>query len=378
MSMATLKPRLNAAFGWLFVLLNIMGIFWAISLEEKHVREPLLILLLIFPAFFISIMFHELGHLIAGILGGFRFQSFSLGPITILASRNHWRILLNHNPVLGLVKFAIEDTRNLRRHLQTYYLGGAAAGVISSLIFLGILFSLIDIDGNPETSVTSIAEPWLSIVIIFSFWVMLGSFVFGSIVPMIPIKVRGIPSDGMQLDNLRAMSTQEFERFAAIVVLTYTRRRPRDWNPDLLEKLTADNSTPATQMTNSMFLYFRYLDRVNIPEADRYEVELLKAARQLDEATLRIVLLEAAYFEVRWRGNLSVAQNYIHQAGTEALKNSTNRALAAVLFAEGELVKANRCVDNALKRLECAPFTGLVEFEIDQLLELRAVHTPAN
>ena len=376
--MATHKPRLNTAFGWIFVLLNIIGIFWAISLEEKQIRDPFLILLLIFPGFFISILLHEFGHLIAGSIVGFRFQSFSLGAITVIASRHRWRILLNHNPVLGLVKFASEDTRNLRHRLQIYYLGGAAAGVIGSLVFLGIFFSLIDINGNPTTAVTSIADPWVSVVTTLSFWAMLGSFVFGAIAPMIPIKVRGIASDGMQLDNLRAMSAQEFERSASLLVLTHTRRRPRDWNSDLLDKLMADNSTPAAQMTNAMFMYFWNLDSVNIPEADWYEVEMLKAARQLDEATLAIILLEAAYFEVRWRGNLGLAQSYIHRVGIETLKKSTNRSLAAVLVAEREIEKANQYIEDGIKRLEGAPFTGMVEFEIDRLLELRTIYASAN
>ena len=58
----------------------------------------LTLILILILSIFVVLSFHELGHLIAGLIQGFRFELFVVGPLGIKRENNKIKIYVNTNP----------------------------------------------------------------------------------------------------------------------------------------------------------------------------------------------------------------------------------------------------------------------------------------
>ena len=130
-------------------------------------------------AIFAHIILHEGGHLIAGLMSGYKFVSFSIGSFT----------LIRNNEKLQIKKFSIAGTggqclmmppqRPIDKIPTTFYnLGGILSNIIFSIAVLALL---------------PILDSALAWVFIFIF-AMLGILL--ALVNGIPMKVGGVSNDG--------------------------------------------------------------------------------------------------------------------------------------------------------------------------------------
>ena len=78
---------------------------------------------------FLSIVVHELGHLVAGWSVGWRFDGVTMGPIVIKRSRSGWSFRLTRYVWRGLTFMSFTRISRLRRKLITFGLGGPIASL---------------------------------------------------------------------------------------------------------------------------------------------------------------------------------------------------------------------------------------------------------
>src|SRR3974390_2203094 len=124
--------RKNLA-GTLFGLL--LGIPFGIALIASsngalEARNPAAdyILLIYISAIVSAIVAHELGHLLAGWLVGFRFNSIMIGPVLLLLEYRRLKLQIRRpHPAGGYSGMHVNRIRRLRRRLLIFIAAGPAA-----------------------------------------------------------------------------------------------------------------------------------------------------------------------------------------------------------------------------------------------------------
>jgi hypothetical protein len=117
--------------------------------------------------------------------------------------------------------------------------------------------------------------------------------------------------------------------------------RPRDWNSAYVEAmLTARTGTAQDAMAN-LFAYYHAKDTGQIDLAGEL-IDLAVGQRQGYPLALHPhILLEAAYFEGRYRHNAVTAREWLQQAQGGQVESQTRlRAEAAAFWAEGRFADA--------------------------------------
>ena len=71
----------------------VIGFILASSFPKQYLLASILIFIVsLFFIFPLAIIIHESGHLVMGLLTGYRFSSFRIGKILILKQNNHLKI----------------------------------------------------------------------------------------------------------------------------------------------------------------------------------------------------------------------------------------------------------------------------------------------
>ncbi|MDR1705485.1 MAG: M50 family metallopeptidase [Clostridiales bacterium] len=208
--LASILPyAIGAAIGLLFAFFsngsNTKGAGGESSLALEFV--PVLILLTSF--FFgiaLNVVLHELGHLICGLLSGYKFISFSVGHIMLVKENGKLKkksfgvagvggqcLMSPPEPVNGAFPFLL------------YNLGGSCMNFIVSGIFVMLFMLLRDAVVYSESIFLPIA--------------FVGALL--GIINVLPIKIEGVSTDG---HNIVSMRKSEISRRAFWVLLTMNAR----------------------------------------------------------------------------------------------------------------------------------------------------------
>jgi hypothetical protein len=102
---------------------------------------PLLVLLL--PIFVGVILLHELGHVLAAAAVGSMVLGLSVGPVGIMRRRRGLRVIRIHRSQAAGYAFIIPDfSRDVRRQVLIYVVGGPAANLITGLVALALTWPI--------------------------------------------------------------------------------------------------------------------------------------------------------------------------------------------------------------------------------------------
>lgn len=72
----------------------IGGVLGAVmAMRTDTLPELLMAFVLLFAAVYAQLILHEAGHLIAGLLTGYRFKSFRIGSLMLMKTRDRWRLV---------------------------------------------------------------------------------------------------------------------------------------------------------------------------------------------------------------------------------------------------------------------------------------------
>jgi hypothetical protein len=191
-------------------------------------------------AFYMAIVFHELGHAAAANIAGFRILSFSLWPIYFRRSHNRWcfaRPPLTPLEAFGFVQCVPCHARQLRARVIWMIGSGPAVSIFMGAMAAGIANSrIIRIDGR-----------WSLFLWSLSFW-----SACAALSALIPIASGRASTDGKKLLQLRRGERGLLRAYAVSGLLdTASRLLPRDWDPGLVA-LAVDTSVAAEPMDQNL------------------------------------------------------------------------------------------------------------------------------
>lgn len=368
------KWRKALSFAGLMILGGVVGFGTAkifVHPSGTGPSAPLAYKLALIPAlafcFFLVIAVHELGHVLAGRLVGFRFQALTVGPLMWEreAGRIRFRWNRNLNAYGGLALCIPPDSHRLVARFIGFTAGGPLASVLLALAGgLGYRY------GVP-------AGPSFANYVLEFFWLMcLTLSALIALITLVPMRSGGFLSDGARMLQLLRGGPKAFVDVVCLRVIaqSFSGTRPRDIDPQpLLEAVAQPLSSHFTVYLHG-FLYLHYLDKGLVEKAGEHLDHYTSGVAEVPKGYQSVIYLENVWFEALYRKDAAAARKYWEQvvAGAFIPKTQVHRAAAALAFAEGDHSGAVKKVEEALLELPRSMDKGAAVAErewLEQLLE---------
>ena len=274
---------------------------------------------------------HEAGHLLAGLLSGFKITQIKLGPLHF-GKHGHCR-----EPYCGDVltlgvaalepRISTQDDAALRRRLLVLLLGGPLA----SFILAGVL----------ELWLTLAQPPYLA-----AFGMQVGAvfsalFAVAALLP--DVNRRGNFSDGARLLML-LKSDGKAERWFSNIrcqIALNQGRHPRDWDEACVGRAAAVSDDSRDAFVARWLAYLWAAERQDITCATKYLEGALEALAYSTPKLRDHLFLEAAVFQAWFRDNPSKALFWVYRIRNKKLTRLQKLRLdIALLWSEGRLFDA--------------------------------------
>lgn len=313
-------------------------------------------------AYWLCVLWHELGHMVGARLGGLRVTMLVAGPLRLDFDADGTRILLNRviPKRYGLVACVPPSGEVASRGS---YASGAAGGPVASLLLAGIAGS----------AATAIGGWWGGVLFAIAFT----SLVFG-VGTLMPVHTHGLTTDGGQLLGLARGDDVTRQRLAvaALAAQSATGVRPRDWDPGLLRTIREESGDATLQAYVTMLEASLAGDRGDIDAADTHMRELAEIltgerAGVIMPAIRRTFALALAGWIGQRRREGDSARRWLEAArGGFTDPATVAHAEAAVALAEGDPEAARRHLDTACAALPRLSDRGYAVCLAEQLDEL--------
>lgn len=363
----TALPRRIPALAWLQNPgIVLAGLFVAVNAVKsvgavRAVTELLLLLL----ALALVILIHELGHLLAGRLVGFRAALLLVGPLEITRGPAGLRIRRNRLlRALGAALSLPRDDHRLRERMSLVTLAGPLASLALGLLSAALYVALRRGTGMHGASLPQAVTEVTRLVSFLSLGL--------AAINLIPFDRGGMVSDGGAMVQFLRGGIRAERRCAFALVANaelIEGLRPRDWNPDWIRRATVtDKSTPHDPGICKM-AYLWAIDRGDVAEAGAYLQRAVDAARAQRHPILPNVTMEKVFFDAYYLQHLREARELLAGVPHRALvePRSRLRVDAALLRAQGEWEPAADRARQALEALHRELYMGRFALEEEWL-----------
>jgi hypothetical protein len=339
------------ALGW-FILRVTQGLGNA----ALRLPNPMVYLALI-PLILLALFFHELGHVVGGLLAGFRFISLVSGPLRVIATAKGVRIGLNRNPDQGsgMATTLPMDGRNLQRRLLAAVAGGPLSNLLLALVAGDLAIYLLP--AAPELGALAGMTGLASLAI------FLATFS--------PYSSDGGMSDGAQLLSLLRDEPQTELRnpYLEIQAISLQGVRPRDWPiTTLVKAFSGCDQKDDDWAAAGLLAYYHALDSGDTAAAGGFLEQVLGSFATYSLSMRYNLALEAAFYQARHHQDPIQGRAWLAR-GQDGIfgPHARLRAEAAVLLAEGNPELAAQKAREGLEAVDEFYDRGLVEAEKEWL-----------
>jgi hypothetical protein len=314
----------------LVIAASCVGV-WAIFATLRFIQYKSSFALLVFLGwvvlYWVTIVVHEFGHLLAAWAMKLHVQRVVILPLEVSRVSGGFRVrFFIHNHLWGLVEVRPVDIDRLRQRMAVLFLGGPVANLLVGILCL-VVAALVD-PFFPSLWPRSLTTYWLYLAGLAN--------LFQFFVNLIPFKPNHFSSDGLLLlGNSRssAKHEREFLHFTLGTAMVGG-TRPSAWPAADVQRMLALRDGSASDVEINLYGYYYAGDCQDWDQAGIY---LDLAFAQYSQAHPRIrdaILLEKAYFEAFHR-QIAAARTWLTQVkGNEVERHTRWRAEAAVLFVE--------------------------------------------
>ena len=247
----------------------IIGIFMGYAFQQmaKNNGESLPItelkfIIVFLAVFFIQIILHEAGHLLFGLLTGYRFVSFRVGIINLIKQNGKFKIkkysLAN---AIGQCLLVPPEPVNGKYPYVLYNLGGVIMNIISSVVFLEIYIAIKD-----KNSFTALF--FISLVILGFLTALTNG---------IPMNIGLIANDGKNTLSL-GKNTEALKALRIQLIIneeTLNGTRLKDMPEEMFEIPSEEGMQNNIIVATAVFRENRMMDGLNFSEAAEYIDKLL-------------------------------------------------------------------------------------------------------
>ena len=299
---------------------RLLGVFAGLSPGLSPVPRVVVIAVALLASFVVSVTIHELGHVLAGLAAGFRYESIVVGPLRL---DRDFRISLHGFPQAWRAGWAdLYPTRTDQAQVRgiAMVLAGPAANFVTASIALLPLFSF---------------APYARVFAVVS--------VVEGLLDLIPYRSPSGPSDGWVI--LKLMRDRAWgERWLALMKLRAESRQgvmPEAYSADMLAKAVAYRDDSEDTVFSYAFAYSSAFHQHKDAEAAAALETCLEHSGRAS-AGLRLALIsDAAVFQGRRRKHRDVAERWLgdlpNLPGTQWLRL---RAEAAICDGQGDVTGA--------------------------------------
>lgn len=294
------KPRKHllgfiVGFGTSLLFAAALG---ALSTDRTHTSA---ITLLYVPILMLTVVLHELGHLVVGVVVGFHFSSISIGPFTVGLQYGRVKFQIRaQSGALGYAGMHIETVSRLHRNLVLFVLAGPFTNLISGA--LAAAFVLLSPQRQRST--------WP--VAFFAAFSMLSLFVF--VLSSIPFRST-FHSDG---DRIRMLikSPNEARRWIAAMALASQQRkgiRPRRWKQTWLHAVCAVRDSSFDEFFGNFLAQIAASDKKDEVAQTKHLERCLELAHLIPGMSRDFIACESSYFSGWTRCDAQLAQSWLSQ-----------------------------------------------------------------
>ena len=304
---------------------------------------------------FLQLIIHESGHLIFGLLTGYRFTSFRIGSFMWL--KDNEKIKFKKLTIAGTggqCLLSPPDMKDGRIPFALYNFGGSILNVITGILFLGLSFA---------TKSVPVISLFLSLLATFG-------FVF-AITNGIPMRTGTVDNDGYNAiavtrnrDAMRAVWVQlkVNEQSAQGVRL---RDMPSDWF-EVPDDEAMKNSLIAVM---GVFACNRLMDEKRFEEADALMDHLLKVESGMVGIYRKLLVCDRMYIELTSANRAEVLakmldkqqKNFMKQM--KAFPSVLRTQYVYALLGEKKLEKAEKIKAQFEKQMEAYPYQTDIQAE---------------
>ncbi len=327
---------------------------------------------LLFPlALFLSVVWHELGHLLAGWLVGFRFVLVTFGPLRIAREAGGTRLSLIHTNVVqwqGRALMVPRQFGDFRRRRMVMLAGGPLATLLKLLLILGVNFAL-RLEGIGYG--LGLALLWL----VLSAVMLLPA-------TAVPQKIGNRYTDMARIWQMWRGGAALTRQLALTNLIEASLRgvRPAQMDANFIAATLAAPPDSSEALVGHYVAHLQALDKGEVTEA---AVFLDKTLRLLlhrpPKQQSPIIFASAAYFVARYERDLARAQEWLSHIQPEQynalaleVEQILLRVRAQMLLLEGELALAKTAALQSKRLLQKSVDLGSVPFETRLLDEILA------
>lgn len=244
-----------------------------------------LLMLIAFLSVFIHIVVHEAGHLICGLITGYRFSSFRIGNFMFV--KENGKLCLKKYSLAGTGGQCLMTPPELNDEQMPYVLYNLG-GVIANTVLSAVCISLsLLCRHNKYIFVTSIFCAFIGLILAFS--------------NGLPFPIKGLDSnDGNNIKNIRKSSKalKAFWIQMKIVEETSNGKRLKEMPMDWFE-MPADNELENSMVvTQAIFYCNRLIDNGKFAEARKCTEELLNKQTGIIDLHRNLLINELIYCEI--------------------------------------------------------------------------------
>ncbi|MBQ8893860.1 MAG: M50 family metallopeptidase [Clostridia bacterium] len=328
--MSRVKKKEKGLLFWLVILLSVgIGFLVGFTMVEYLEQEtaPYAIvgfLLAALAAFYLQLILHEAGHLVFGLLSGYRFQSFRIGSLMLLKRRGKLHLTFySLAGTAGQCLMSPPEMKEGKLPVVLYNLGGVLMNLLVGAVCLILWF----FSSGPLAA-------FLYMMAVFSLLMLLTNG--------IPMRVDGVDNDGQNVVSLRKnyparrafwiqlkISEMQAEGVAP-------RQMPAEWfefpqDGELQNGLTA---------TLGVFACNRLLDEERLKEAEEQMRRLLQKRTALAGVYRNLLTCDLIFCQLMLHGDTTPLDRKLQQFMRAMQKNPgvlrTRYAYAMIAEKDGE------------------------------------------
>ncbi len=339
-----------------------------ILLKEDSLFRAVILLISMYLAMFLQIIIHEGGHLIFGLLTGYKFVSFRIGSLTIVKINGKIKLKkLRLAGTGGQCLLSPPEMKNDKIPYVLYNLGGSILNLIASIIFLvlGIIFNNIEL-------LNTIL--YMSAVIGFAY----------SLINGIPMRMGTVDNDGY---NTLAMSKSSKALKSLWIQmkaseLTSNGIRLKDMPEEWFEVPSDDEMKNSMVSVLGVLTCNRFMDELNFSEAENLMKKILSNETAIIGVYKYLMKCDLAFCEmIKDMPNTETVDSLLDKDTRNFMKNMKNYPSVIRtnytynLLIKKDIPKALKIKESFNKIAKTHPFESDIESESEliQIAETKAI-----
>lgn len=303
---------------------------------------------------YVQIIIHETGHLIFGLLTGYKFASFRIGKIIILKIDNKIKIKkFNLTGTLGQCLMEPPKLINNRMPVILYNYGGVIMNLIISIILLVISNQLI-------TSVT--------IKYILEIFAITG--IYYALINGIPLETNAINNDGLNaMILIKNKDTQKAFWIQLMVNAELTKgKRPKDLPKEWFYLPTEKEMTNSITTATGILYSDRLLDEHKFKKANKVITKILENESNIMGVHKHLIIANKIYCELL-ENNIEKATILLTESQKKFMKTMkdfpsiirTEYAIEKIINKDDE--KSSKILKNFERQKNIYPYKADIESE---------------